>query len=97
MLKLGQPQVQPMMQSSVDTLRIELKNLQEENAKLKDVLMIRREVSCTLIRNHFKKFLDKLGQVGDIYSFYKPLSLRHNEIYNILVKEKNTVKEDEDI
>ena len=33
----------------------------------------------------------------DAYNVYKPLALRHNEIYKKLVKERDILEEDEDI
>ena len=73
-LKIGQPHMQPRIQSSDDGLNSDLKRLREENFKLKDISMIRREVANTMIINHFKKLVVKLGQVWDAYNVYKPLA-----------------------
>lgn len=53
-------------------------------------------MSGSILKNHFKKLLTKLGQVWNSYSGYKPLGIPHNEIYRNIVKE-NELVEYEDI
>ena len=86
-----------MVQSSDDAMKREFKRLQGENKKLKDTTMIRREVSGSILRNHFKILLNKLGPMWELYNGYKPLALKHKKIYKKLTKERDEWVEDVDI
>jgi hypothetical protein len=67
-----------------------LKRLQDENKRLRDTSMVRREVSGSILRNRFRAVcMNKLGKLWEIYNQYQLLAHHHNEILNKLKRERN--------
>ena len=64
---------------------------------MKDVSMIRKKVSSSILRNCFKALLNKLGQIWDFYVGYKCMDLQENEVTRKLIEEKEELVDDKDI
>lgn len=86
-----------MIQFPDDALEIKLKRLKYDNKRLKDISLVRKEKSSSILKNCVRMLFIKLGQVWDLYNGYTPFAIQHNEIYRNILKEMNKLAEDEDI